>query len=119
MCQNPEHRVLLLALPSSTHICSFAFVSIQGFDVETSSSRSRGSRSTGLPYITMILINGPSSFSATECHLSLVERKSVFSSEERLLLIGHHNHICPKVNFHSATFLVTTSSNASEDLQSH
>lgn len=78
-----------------------------------------GSGSTGLPRMTMTLINGLSSFSATECHLSLAEGKSAVSSDERLLLIGHHNHICPKVNFHSATFLVTTSDNVSADVQSH
>lgn len=67
----------------------------------------------------MILISGLSSFSDAECHLSLAERKSAFSSDERLLLTGHHNHIYPKVNFPSATFLVTASSNDSAGLQSH
>lgn len=80
--------------------------------------RGGGSRSTGLPRMTVTVFSGLSSFSATECHLSLADGKSAFSSDERLFLIGHHNHICPKVHFHSATFLMT-SSNASAALQSH
>lgn len=40
MCQNPERHILLLDLPSYPHICSFPFMGIQGFHVESSSYRS-------------------------------------------------------------------------------